>query len=309
MIRTLLLLASVLSSPLAHAQEDVGAAARAYEQGQAAQLREDYAQAADLFELAHRLAPSSVALRSAMRNHLAAGHRARAATLALTALRNYTAEADTRSVAEEALQARDSLALVRLRCPLACTPTLDGRALTTAPVEAYEAFLDPGTHAFNIQWEGRPSATHEVEAIAGSEHSLTVDAPEPDPVDAPVDPPVEPDPIVNPPPLTDNGGGGLHPWLFLTALGVTAVLGGITLWSGLDTLSARDDYEAAPTRQGFEDGVDLERRTNILIGTTIGFGVISTVLLFLTDWGGDGEPQVGLQLRPGGFGGTLTGRL
>jgi tungstate transport system substrate-binding protein len=42
----------------------------------------DYARAAELFELADRAAPSPAALRSALRNHQAAGRTARAASLA-----------------------------------------------------------------------------------------------------------------------------------------------------------------------------------------------------------------------------------
>ncbi|MFK8002487.1 MAG: hypothetical protein AB8H86_23050, partial [Polyangiales bacterium] len=59
----------------ANAQEsvDVQAAARAYEQGQLAQLQNDYARAARFFEIAHRAAPAAAAIRSAIRNHHAAG--------------------------------------------------------------------------------------------------------------------------------------------------------------------------------------------------------------------------------------------
>lgn len=42
---------------------DVAGAARAFEEGQRAQLRHDYDQAAELFELADRMAPSAAMIR------------------------------------------------------------------------------------------------------------------------------------------------------------------------------------------------------------------------------------------------------
>ncbi|MEM1029182.1 MAG: hypothetical protein AAGN82_02480 [Myxococcota bacterium] len=89
---------------------------------------------------------------------------------------------------------------------------------------------------------------------------------------------------------------GLHVGWFIGGAAVTAILGGVTLWSGLDTLSARDDYEAAPTQAGFEDGQSRERRTNGLIGATVGAAVITGLVAVFTDWspGGDedGEKRV-----------------
>src|SRR5260370_26192182 len=69
--------------------EDVDGAARAFEEGQRAQLHRDYARAADLFELADRSAPNAAALRSAIRNFEAAGNAAHAATLAAPAIERY----------------------------------------------------------------------------------------------------------------------------------------------------------------------------------------------------------------------------
>jgi hypothetical protein len=71
---------------------------------------------------------------------------------------------------------------------------------------------------------------------------------------------------------------------------------GLAVWSGLDTLSARDDYEAAPTRSRYEDGVDLEVRTNALLVTSAVLGAATVALgLLHTSWGdGEVEPLVGL---------------
>jgi hypothetical protein len=47
-------------------------------------------------------------------------------------------------------------------------------------------------------------------------------------------------------------------------IGATAVGAGLSLWSGLDTLSARDRYVARPSEMGYQDGIGRQRRTNLL---------------------------------------------
>ena len=68
---------------------DLQAAAEAFQQGQRAQVRGDFAQAAEMFDLANHSAPSAAALRSAIRMHQSAGHHAAAATRAAHALATY----------------------------------------------------------------------------------------------------------------------------------------------------------------------------------------------------------------------------
>jgi hypothetical protein len=73
--------------------------------------------------------------------------------------------------------------------------------------------------------------------------------------------------------------------LFIGAAAATAVVGGIALWSGLDTLSKRDAYQAEPTEERYKDGVSREARTNWLIGGTAALGVGTIALgLFATRW-------------------------
>jgi hypothetical protein len=74
-------------------------------------------------------------------------------------------------------------------------------------------------------------------------------------------------------------------WTFIGAAAATAVVGGLALWSGLDTLSARDRYTAEPTEQRYHDGVSREKRTNWLIGGTAALGAATLGLgLFVTHW-------------------------
>jgi hypothetical protein len=74
-------------------------------------------------------------------------------------------------------------------------------------------------------------------------------------------------------------------WTFIGAAAATAVAGGLALWSGLDTLSARDRYVDEPTESRYHDGVSREKRTNWLIGGTAVLGAATLALgLFTTRW-------------------------
>jgi len=92
-------------------------------------------------------------------------------------------------------------------------------------------------------------------------------------VEAPAPPPPPP-----PSPLQSK-------WTFIGTATATAVVGGLALWSGLDTLSARDRYVDTPTEAGYHDGVSKEKRTNWLIGGTAVLGAATLGLgLFVTRW-------------------------
>lgn len=93
--------------------------------------------------------------------------------------------------------------------------------------------------------------------------------------------------IVRPPPSR----GGLHPAIFLSILGLTAVSGGILAWSGVDTLGGVPAYMMA-AQQGdrataemlLTQGQGKELRTNILIGVTSGLGAAAVGTLIFTRW-------------------------
>lgn len=289
--------------------QDVQAASAAFAEGQRAQLRGDHARAAELFELANASAPSAAALRSAVRNRRAAGHAAQAATGALEALALYANDGATVQLANDVIaELSPRLARVTLECAPDCSATLDGRVLAVRAVARRELFVDPGSHVIRAEWPGHPPVEQTVAGVAGQPLAVRLDRPA-----APVEPPapVEPQPLVGrglaprqpdppppppPAPPPPPSRAGLSPLFFWAGTGLTAVAVGLSVWSGLDTLSARDDYEAAPTRSGYEDGVDLEVRTNALLVTSAVLGAATVALgLLSTDWGGaEVEPVVGL---------------
>jgi hypothetical protein len=68
-------------------------------------------------------------------------------------------------------------------------------------------------------------------------------------------------------------------------IGVTLLGAGLSTWSGLDTLSARDRYVESPTESGYRDGVSRQRRTNMLL---VGTGVLAAATVawgLITSWG------------------------
>jgi hypothetical protein len=58
------------------------------------------------------------------------------------------------------------------------------------------------------------------------------------------------------------------------------------LWSGMDTLSAREEFDATPTADKLATGKDKQLRTNLLLGATIASGMATGVFLSLWKWNG-----------------------
>jgi hypothetical protein len=291
-----LALGLIVAVPSAHADEpagDVGAAARAFEEGQRAQLRRDYVQAADLFALADRIAPSAPALRSAIRSYEAAGNPAQAATLAVRARQRYSADAATRQLAEGVL-ARLSPALGRavIHCAPSCSLVVDGRAAAETEATEHEVYLPPGDHTVvAVYSDGRKTASplHSA-AGATSDRSLEPTTPPIGEAKAtPSAPPPQPAAVAASAPASgsDKRSWRLPPLVPLLGGVVTVGLGAVLIWSGADTLSARDRYVKDPTEARYNDGVSRQTRTNALIGTVAVLGAATAaVAIFATNWRG-----------------------
>jgi tetratricopeptide (TPR) repeat protein len=101
---------------------------------------------------------------------------------------------------------------------------------------------------------------------------------------------------------SDRPRAGLPPPVFWTAAGVTAVVAGVTLWSGLNTVAKKDAYEdyADPernpdatsdeTERGFEAARSAQTRTNVLLaGTAVAAAATLAIGVFFTDWAASAE--------------------
>jgi len=149
-------------------RDDLAAAARAFEQAQAALLANDPARAATLFELADHIKPSPEALRSAARARMAAGQPAVAATHAETMLWRYAGDAATRQLAARILgRTRRSLTRVTATCRERCTVTVDGQAIGTAEARQHVFYVTPGEHHYRARFASGATVTETFQRWAG----------------------------------------------------------------------------------------------------------------------------------------------
>ena len=99
---------------------------------------------------------------------------------------------------------------------------------------------------------------------------------------------------------------------------MTATLGGVSLWSGIDTQNnpgpdrVREACKPLPDGSHsdecdtlYNQGLDKQHRTNALFGVTAGLGVATAVVgAFFTDWGGSKKPASAAEAtksKPKGF--------
>jgi hypothetical protein len=280
--------------PAAVAAQDVTAAAKAFSAGQQAELAREWDRAAEFYELADRIAPSPQALRSSAKSHLAAGDQAAAATQAEELLRRYPEEAASTALAAGILQQTVThLSRWDIACSPACTLAIDAGAVVTEPRASHVIYANPGDHRIEAFFSANRSSVTSVTGTEGGRKEIAFQPPAvaspPKPAETPATAlgatdqarPAEADSVAP---------SGLSPAVAFVGIGITAVLGGLTIWSGLDTLSARDEYVAKPTQRAYDDGVGLERRTNLFIGATAVAGAATLgIALFATRWHGATE--------------------
>jgi hypothetical protein len=294
-----LAIAALTASP-SLARADVNAASRAFSDGQAAQLAGDYERAAQSFELAYSIMPSKEALRSAVRAHQQASRLPRAATLAEVLLRDFSSDTASVELAKAVIaEARPKLGRLEITCSAPCTAALDQRALGLGEGVVHVVYVTAGKLEVDVTFADKQTVHRSASVVIGKQLALAFDAPPP---------------VVEAAPRTDDGpvrsarrGRGLPPAVPI-ALGVVAVgLGGVGIWSGLDTNKAHDAYVENPTHEAFEEGRSKQLRTNLLFAGAgvVGLGAVA-VAIFWTNWGGDREEMPPVAVSPTAGGATLS---
>lgn len=260
-----------------------GDAARAFEDGVRQFRRADYRAAAAAFLRADELAPSTEALENA----IAAARRANDHLLVVTISRR----ALSREAAAPALaaNAREALALaerhlsrLELGCVSTepCTLVLDGSSVNPGSVHVL-----PGLHTISASTARGENAEVRLEAAAGASYQLQLR-----PVPAPGKPGKPGKPRThaasNPEKVRPTAANKpLPPTAFWISLGVTGALAGVTTWSGIDTLNARDRLPEPPTRAELDDVRGRIQRTDVLVAATVVLAAITTYGGFaLVDW-------------------------
>jgi len=270
------------------AQQRQGAA-EAYDRGTSAFLSGDYAQAAQWFEAANRLAPAAPALLQAIRAHRQAGNLLRAATLSLQMVAEYPDNAANRYADEILQEAVGQFFRVNVVCD-GCRVDLDGGLVSHTSF-----FLEADTSHKVTALFDTGNVEQEVQGEAGESVDLAFEAPPPPPPgEEPTTPGAAP---------AEEEWEGLPPWAFYTAAGLTIASAGVLGYFIYDMNSGVSAYEDAANQctntgmncdlaqQLLADGQDRELRTNVFIGLTAGFGALAVTAAVLTNWAGSSDEE------------------
>jgi hypothetical protein len=253
-------------------------AARHFADGQKAFAAGDYPHAADEFEAAYRDKPHHAPLWNAARSWQRAGEDIRAANLYARYLREAPPDAPDRDQATSALRGLTGrMGRIEPHASGVEKLRLDGKA-----VDAPVVYVAPGEHVAEADDAGKP-VRKVVSVRAGEQVSVTL-APAP-----------KAEPLVGPPRGTEPSESSsskkpLTPVVIVVGAALTAVAGGLSVASGLDTIAKRNAFPGDPTQDHLDAAFASQTRTNVLIGTTVGLGVVTAVLaVFFTDWSGSGS--------------------
>lgn len=276
---------------------DRQAAAAHFQKGEAAFKAGDFRAAGQSFDAAYESAPHHSPLWNGARAWQEAGEPARAANRYAQYLRESPEAAPDRGAAKAALDALvPGLGVLRIPSDVG-DPVVDGERVRDRGAH----YVSPGDHDVRGEVTGTMVTTR-VTVRAGEQRLVELAPPQPTtPVPGTAVSPPPPAPA--PPPATSpeadapaKSSSGWPLWIALTSGGLTVLAGAHTIWSGVDTLNARDEFDREPTEAKLEDGRRRQTRTNFLLGLTTAFGAFTVVSLVLTDWGGDDQdaPRVGV---------------
>ncbi|MDI1443396.1 hypothetical protein [Polyangium sp. 6x1] len=278
---------------------DREAATRAFEEGERAYRAGDFSRAAERFEEAYHKAPHPAPLWNAARSWDKAGEIARAANGYARYLREAPQGAPDR---DEAGKALGELA-ARLGRIEVFAPEVEDVRVDDQPLEGTSVYVHPGTHVIEGRVRGIEVRRTE-ELQAGNVRSVALvaegiaSAPKESTHDAPSEPPRPITKAQRPPAKAPPATPAEKPWLVpaLVASGAaTLVSAGLVVWSGVDTLIARSDYDAAPSWDKLYEGRDKQFRTNVLVGVSLGLGAVTGALGSLWLMGRSGKDvKVGL---------------
>ncbi len=262
-------------------------AAQAYDRAAALFVQGHFAQAGQWFMTAYRLAPAKAALLQAVRAYRRAGQLERAGTLAILLSQEYPNDAPSVELAAEVMEEAGRRALlVTVDCE-GCEVEVDGRMLATRA-----AYVTPDE---NHRVVGHFGAAHVEEVVHGAaREQRQVRFERPAGAEVVEEELTEGERRRREERRREEAGPAykvMSPGVFYVSLAATVALAGVTVWSGVDTLSGVGAYEANPTREAYEAGQDKERRTNILLGVTAGVAAWTIVTAVLTDFSGRDDEE------------------
>lgn len=297
---TAALFALVLATTGAVAQSPSVAdqAAEAFDRGVKHFERAEYEAAAKAFARADELLPAANALKNAIAAARKAGAYLLVAELAARAEKRASSDPDLAAQAREAVaEARQKLAWLELACkPEPCSLTLDEQ-----PIEAGKRFVLPGSHTLRATADGGAKAEERMSVAAGTTYTVTLHpvARGAAPIPAEVQ---KSDPAAAPTGDQPAARKPLSPTVFWIGVGASVALAGITAYSGIDALSAKNDLGDNPTTDESDDVRAKVLRTDLLLlGTAVVGGLTAYAGLSLVDWTGGGAKAAVVPTRGGAF--------
>lgn len=299
----LLCLMPLLSASLASAEDNAAIegprkeeATRLFEAAEQAFQKGDFVRAGEAFEEAYRMAPHPAPLWNAARSFERAGDDTRAANAYARYLREAPEGSRDREAALAAIVSLGKrLGLVEIYAKGALDVRLDNK-----PLGSDRVYVSPGKHVLEGVVDGK--LVQQTESIdAGESRSMALVSPEKAEKPAFLAPAQT---LVVPNPVAKNQTKRAS-WaspLLITSGALTTVSVALLLWSGLDTLEARREFDADPTAEKLQYGKDKQLRTNLLLGASLGFGAVTAGLLsyWLTRQTPRHEPKLAiLPMLPG----------
>lgn len=282
--------AEVKADHAANAEDPRGRAAALFEEGVRQFEKQDFTAAARTFLYVDELLPSARALSNA----LAAARRAGLHVIVAEAVERSRGRTDlepeARKVFERAFaDAVHNLARIEATCrPAPCTVAVDGLAVNAA------RYFEPGEHVAVASGQGR-RAEQRLKCAAGATCAVEIALEPPPAAPAPAIAAPPPPADVPPPPRQKP----LRPWVVVAGATVTAGLAAMTVWSGVDALSARDRHAPDSPAYDPDDVKSRALRTDLLLGgTALALGATAVVGLFFVDW--NAKTRVSAGIAPGG---------
>jgi len=288
-------------------------ARRYFDKGEQAYAGRDYVLAAKAFEDAFRLVPHHAALWNCARSWHRADEKPRAANGYAKYLRLAPADAPDRHEA--------SVALAELANELGRIEIVAGEfeivRVDDVVVDEAIVYVHPGGHVIEGQTgDKKIRLTQDIEkgavrsvALVATETPQSIEVgPEPEKKTV-ITPSLAIPPKVVPKAAPKRSSNWFGP-AAIVAGGATIVTSSLLVWSGIDTLAARDQFDVAPTADKLADGKSKQLRTNLFVGATVTSAIATGVFLSLWKWNGSTmnsgvtvlPPVFGLPMQVGAMG-------
>jgi hypothetical protein len=291
---------------LATSDDATRRAAALFEQGVRQFSGAEYEDAAKAFLAADDLAPNTRALINGITAARRAGLHLLVAQAAERAIARSDMDAGGAELVREALaEATRNLTHVDVTCtPPPCTMTMDGAAIA-----AGVRYVLPGTHDFVGSGPDGASVAEHLSTVAGASYRITLTPKAPDSLPGRA---LVGSKLGQARSATDTGSEQgssrskpFSPGVIYAGAAGTAVLVGLTVWSGLETVSAK----SGASYDSWEHVQDLALRTDLFLAGAIVLGAATTAAgLWGVDWG-HGTQATALIFPGGGAAVVAKGRF